>query len=323
VNTDEPGFDDLVLRALRGESLGPDERNRIEAWKAAAPENRETFEELQATWQLLDARELPQWTLADAWRLSSAVKGRSSRARRIRWGLTGAASAAAIVALLLSTRTSPQPELAPTAQAQVYSTAEEARTTRLPDGTFAHLAPNSRLEQAQTNVREVRLEGRAFFAVAHDRERPFVVHAPGGRVRVLGTRFEVEARDSVVRVVVVDGRVEVGGSGGSVQIGEGERTDVERDGVPSRPRRVDNVYALIGWMRNALVFQSTPLTSVAREIEQRYDTDVEIRDPALRDRVVTAAFADQSLDEVVAVVCSVVNARCTVDRTANRVVIGS
>lgn len=321
---EDPEFDDVVLRVLRGDELNAKEREQFDAWVAASPANRDAVTELRETWDLLGAREMIAWTAPDAAELHAAVNRRSSHVRWIRLGLAGGAVAAAIAALLLLPMKRPSEPPLP-AVANVYTTnANQMRTVRLADGTLARLAQNSRLEEMQSaGERQVRLVGRAFFAVAHNPAQPFRIHAPGGNVTVLGTRFEVVAQDSVVSVVVVDGRVEVGGSRGSVQLREGQRAAVVRDGMPSRPERVDDVYAALDWMRNALVFQSTPLASVAREVEGRYGVEVVIRDPALRDRVVTAAFSDQSLDEVVAVVCSVVSVRCTIDEGANRVVIGS
>ena len=320
MKNEDPDFDDLILRVLRGDELSADERARLDTW-LAAPENRDALTEMQETWELLGARARAVWSSGDAVKLTAAVERRSSRARWIRLGLAGGTVAAAIAALLISK----QPRSVDNAPvAEVYMTVSDVRTVRLADGTLAHLGPNSRLEEMHSDAgRQVRLVGRAFFAVAHDPDRPFRIHAPGGNVTVLGTRFEVVAQDSAVSVVVVDGRVKVGGRRASVELREGQRAVVVRDAAPSRPERVADVYALLGWMQNALMFQSTPLTSVAREIQGRFGVDVVIRDPALRERVVTAAFLDQSLDEVVAVVCTVVNARCSVDENTNRVVIGS
>lgn len=69
----------------------------------------------------------------------------------------------------------------------------------LDDGTLVHLNYNTRLvypEKFGRGDRNVILDGEAYFMVAKDRSRPFVVHVPDGEIRVYGTEFNVNTRDS-------------------------------------------------------------------------------------------------------------------------------
>ncbi len=81
----------------------------------------------------------------------------------------------------------------------------------LDDGTVVHLNYNSRLIYPEKfgDRRDVILEGEAYFMVAKDRSRPFVVHTPQGDVKVYGTEFNVDTRkdESVVSVVLVSGSI--------------------------------------------------------------------------------------------------------------------
>jgi transmembrane sensor len=102
--------------------------------------------------------------------------------------------------------------------------------------------------------REVTLQGRAFFAVARDETRPFVVRAGQDQVRVLGTRFEVaqEQAGEGLRVVVVEGRVEVTTAAGSVEVPAGS---VGRTGGAGGPTSevVDDPRALLDWPEGIMV----------------------------------------------------------------------
>ncbi|MDZ7690866.1 MAG: FecR domain-containing protein [Balneolaceae bacterium] len=100
--------------------------------------------------------------------------------------------------------------------------------------------------------RELHLEGEAFFQVAHNKERPFVVHANGVEVNVLGTEFNVNSyrENEAVEVVVREGKVavnvqpldnqvtgqqeSVGEAGNGVILTRGQRTTVAPGGLPAR-----------------------------------------------------------------------------------------
>ena len=64
-------------------------------------------------------------------------------------------------------------------------------------------------------------------------------------------------------------------------------------------------------MRGVLVLQATQLAQVAREVSQRYDVRVQLADPALAERTVTAWFTEEEVEEVLTVICRVVDAHCT------------
>ena len=72
-------------------------------------------------------------------------------------------------------------------------------------------------------------------------------------------------------------------------------------------------------MRGFLALQDTPLATAMREIGERYGTEVEIADPALLDRTLTMWFSSKSLEEVMTVVCGVIDARCSIGEGVVRI----
>ena len=140
----------------------------------------------------------------------------------------------------------------------------ETVTVTLQDGSYVRLDGGARLEEWGTEgTRTVTLEGRAFFAVAREEDRPFTVRTGAGEVRVLGTRFEVgpEGEDGV-RIVVVEGRVGVTNALGSVEVPAGSMAWM-REAAPPVAQVAEDVWALLDWPGGILVFQSTPLARVA------------------------------------------------------------
>ena len=91
----------------------------------------------------------------------------------------------------------------------------------LDDGTLVHLNYNSRLiypEKFGRGDRNVILKGEAYFMVAKDRSRQFIVHVPDGKIRVYGTEFNVNTENNGTSVVLVKGSLSVTPSGGKEQL---------------------------------------------------------------------------------------------------------
>src|SRR5690606_13082160 len=153
----------------------------------------------------------------------------------------------------------------------------------------------------------------AFFAVVPDSAQPFEVILPAGAVRVLGTRFEVRATDDSSQVTVVEGRVEVNGERAAGELGAGESTVLERGGDPAEPTAA-GLDSVAPWMGRTLMFQETPLTTAASEIEAMYGVRVRVA-PALAERTVTALFTDESIERLVPTLCRAVQANCTLSDT--------
>lgn len=206
------------------------------------------------------------------------------------------------------------------AAADVETSAGERTTVTLADGSIVHVAPESRLRIPGGPERAVELNGRAFFAVAADEERPFTVRTHGGEARVLGTRFDLRTHDDEFELVVVEGRVGVSAPRGEAEVGRSQATRWRPD-VPPTVEFVEDVHAYLDWMGRTLVFQTTPLEEVIRELERRYGKTIRLADASLADVKVTAWFSGQEFDEVLLSICQVVAAQCGI--TSNGAVVGA
>jgi len=159
--------------------------------------------------------------------------------------------------------------------------------------------------------REVTLEGRAFFAVEHMARHPLRVHTRVGEARVIGTRFELVTNADRLDLRVVDGTVALSTQRDHIDVAAGEESGV-RNGAVTRPTRVAAPTTVATWVGTFLAFQATPLGEAAREIERVYSTPVTISDSALSRETITASFTDRPVQDVVNVICSVLNAHCRV-----------
>ena len=235
-----------------------------------------------------------------------------------RFGLFGgwATAAAAVVAALAIYASSGPAGPAGTGAlaAQEFITAPgETALVRLGDGSVIRLGPASRLSTpAGEFARTVVLEGAAFFSIAHDEAQPFRVTTTAGTARVLGTRFLLATEPDALRIVVVEGRVALGAADLEVQVGAGQTTSLIQ-GRPGPVLDAPEIEVEAGWLDDFLIFQDTPLALAMQEVERRYGTQVEVGDPVLLDRTLTMWFTSRSLEEVMTVVCSVIDAQCSIE----------
>ena len=148
----------------------------------------------------------------------------------------------------------------------------------LPDGSTLTLDADSALDvRLYGGRREVRLHrGGAFFDVARDPGRPFVVLAGAARVTVLGTRFAVQAEPEGVEVSVESGQVAVEGlslahpSAAPLVLAAGAAARVDNAGS-ARPLAARAAAPVAAWRDGWLELDHVPLGQVAQRLN-RYRT---------------------------------------------------
>src|SRR3546814_2159233 len=128
----------------------------------------------------------------------------------------------------------------------------EIRRVPLADGSIAAINTASTIEvKLDDAVRHVRVEqGEAWFQVAKDKQRPFVVAAGRARVRAVGTAFSVRRRAGGADILVTEGEVEVwaaGAEGHRVRLRTGSRGFVADDAAieqaSAAPSAIDRALA--------------------------------------------------------------------------------
>lgn len=310
-------MEDLIVGVLSGEASEA-ERQTVERWRDESAENESLFQQFVHAWRLAALHD-PQERIPapppveriialaeQRRRYATPLKPAPSRHRRA-WHWAAVAAAVLLAAGLGSLRMFRTPE-------SITTTGPGSiRTIALADGSIVRLGPDSELRVRGNDTRAVRLNGVAFFGVVSDSGRPFVVETPAGRAEVLGTRFEIRSSADSLRLVVVEGRVGLSAAGRNVEARAGEVSRVAGGG-PSEPKSVD-VWELLDWPEGLLIFQATPLQQALEEVGAAFDMPVVFRDSALARRSVTAWFEDEPVEEVVATICQVVGARCTVSGT--------
>lgn len=165
----------------------------------------------------------------------------------------------------------------------------EIRRVPLADGSIAAINTGSKvMVHMEARLREVTIErGEAWFQVAKNPERPFVVEAGGVRVRAVGTAFSVRRRDDKVDILVTEGVVEAWSGDDDrrkISLRAGQRATVAYalDGpisaLAAAPSAVDQALA---WRSGKIVLSGAPLSDAVADFNRYNRRQIRLVDPAL------------------------------------------
>lgn len=293
----------LVDQELRGE-LPQEERSLLEQWLGQDSANRAVYEEVRTILTIsgepfaaLDPATDQQFArLMDELNLEVIEEPTpvvDFRPRRRRW----IAVAASIVLLAVIGGIFALNYLdAPSDQtmAEIVVPVKEQRSAKLPDGTQVTLNADSRLRLAEgfnKQERRVILEGEAFFDVARDEKRPFIIESKHAETRVLGTSFNICAypEQENVRIDVASGRVEFKSmmTDETKVLVAHEAAMCMRNGQMKSMDETDVMEA--EWRQGVLKFRKTPLKDAVVRIEKHYDLEFEV-DEAVADLPLVATY---------------------------------
>jgi transmembrane sensor len=177
----------------------------------------------------------------------------------------------------------------------------------LSDGTIVYLNSGTELSYPRkfsSTKRQVVLKGEAFFEVAKAKSQ-FIVQTSEGTVSVLGTRFNIWARNLQTRVIVEEGLVRLAGNdiSGNVILTKNLMSEISQDQPPSKPRLI-NPEELLGWRSGKLIFRHTMLSEIMGEIGRYYDIDIAIENPELKTKTMTAVFDRLPLNKLLYSICA-------------------
>jgi transmembrane sensor len=261
-------------------SFSCEERAEFDAWLAADPANAAAYADIERTY-------------ARAKRVRRG-RSRAGRPQAVRPEVAahrgrGAAGAALAAAAGLALYFAVDPALL-SLRSDFSTEKGEIKTVTLDDGSDVTLDAGSAIAvRFDADRRRVALlRGEAWFAVAKDTSRPFVVEAGGGTVTALGTAFEVDVA-SGVRVAVGEHSVGVSGAGGSVVVPEGRQTTFGPQSPPADP--VNAPHSLAAWRWGSLIFEDRPLGEVLAALARYRRGFVYCLSAAVCGRPVTAVFS--------------------------------
>ena len=181
-------------------------------------------------------------------------------------------------------------------------------TTQLGDGSIVKLNSGSKLRFPKlfsASLREVYLEGEAFFEVERDTSRKFVIHSEGMLTTVLGTSFNIKAyyEDEMTQVAVATGKVLVqsAGENGGIQksvtlLANEMAVHDKRD--PDLLKAVASDKSEFSWRDDILYFDKTPVPEIIVMLERWFGKNIQLKSQALRNKTYSGVFENETLKNV-------------------------
>ncbi len=273
-------IDDEALSWVAKQSAAPlcdVDRRAFDAWYAASPRHQGAYLRAQAIWHSLDKAAIqPNLRPAEM----SSPRGRpASRRAFLAGGVAAAGVAAAAVAVsgLITSR-----------KTILKTVTGEFRKVPLADRSIANLNSGSHVEVDVTphSRRVVLVAGEAWFEVAKDPDKPFVVEAGDVRVQAIGTAFSVRRRDNGADVMVTEGVVEAwsnGGTAGRQRIAAGGEAFIARAAQAIEVSHTpDEIERKLAWRDGNIVLNNETLAEATEDFNRYNARKIIIADPALR-----------------------------------------
>jgi len=181
----------------------------------------------------------------------------------------------------------------------------ESETIQLPDGSEVILNANSSFKTKKNwkeeAIREVWLEGEAYFNVTHSPakgKRRFVVYTKDIDVEVLGTSFNVNARNQKTTVVLESGNIQLTTPTINKEIVDvipGERVILQSKKLD---KAVVNTNVYTAWRNKKLVFDNTPFSYLIEVLENNYGFEVDVQNQKIKNKQLTGTAPLQENPEI-------------------------
>lgn len=297
---------------LDGDNVSDEDRRAFAAWRDQSPENAEAYQRASAAMQVFDAA--PDDQNLDAMR-RAALRYQPERSF---FGSKAIAAGIAVLAIGLTAliaifggpnlfKPAPVASLYEKGAADYVTRRGEKLDVTLPDGSAVTLNTDTDLDVVfDGRHRKVEiLRGQAFFNVAKDPLRPFIVVAGEKQIVAVGTAFDVRLDRQRVEVLLVEGRVvveDVTPADSALPVVQPAKASIQLDAgqaLVATDKEVIRTAAqdaerLLKWRDGLIEFDNTTLAEAVAEFNRYSTLRVEIEDPALMELPISGVFRTNS-----------------------------
>lgn len=314
-------YEELMIEVLAGEA-GEEDQRQLREWLNRSEANRQEFAQFRTIFGRVDeAAASRRFDANKAWQKLDARINEMGNADNIRKlpdsGMAQAFQSgtwflrvAAMIVLVIGMGILAYEVQRNFSHPQQLATNSETVHDTLQDGTAIALNAHSTLQYPRrfaANSREVHLKGEAFFKVEHNKSRPFIIHANGLNVKVVGTQFDVKAfpGQQTVDVTVQEGTVwlmpEANVDSSYLVLKAGQKGEYNRETGRLRLLPTMDVNDLF-WKTKTLVFNKTRLAEVVNTLNKSYHVDVHLQNDKLGQCRLSTSFKDEPFDQVLKVI---------------------
>jgi ferric-dicitrate binding protein FerR (iron transport regulator) len=304
-------IEELIPSWFEG-TLSPEEREKVEQWKAASEENRQIFADSLRAWEGME--QLRRMKKYNPQKSIQQVHSKIEKQKRIRvLDIFQKVAAILILPLIVATLWLALGKPQKTSESFVaWHTLEIPAGMRsefyLPDSTKVYLNSKTSLSyplEFSNSFREVKLTGEAYFEVAENKELPFIVNTGRINIEVTGTEFIATRypHEKLTEIVLVKG---------GINLFQGDYPTTKKDIIQLNPGEkalcldsdsrlaIDkvNTEKYSAWKNGVLLFRDDPMPEVVRRLNRWFNVDIQLEGPELKGWAYTATFEDESLEQV-------------------------
>lgn len=286
--------------------LSPTQEQRFQSWLNSSANHREIYCSVEKVWMVAGmGKDDPILETTSPQLAKSSVEDRNDQDAEADLVDRGSgrsffkkaliSCAVIVLAVAPATKLIYNFRAAPAEEALQYFKTETGQraTITLPDGTVVKLDSKTEISfQRLPNERQVKLAfGRAYFEVAKDPSKPFVVEAEGQTIRAIGTAFEVKIEADTVGVVLAEGKVRVEETG---------KPNLGTDMTPGRQLTINpnrkwvltnvDVEKETGWIDGRLIFLHDPLSQAIVEVNRYSARKLTFKDEPIPDKLIVGSF---------------------------------
>lgn len=309
-------MDTLLIKYLLEEATD-EEQNLVEHWLAESESNQQYFAQINAIWE--NSKMVAFHSTIDendAWKRfeervkkQEAEKGKakivSIQNPRNAFSFKKIAVAASVL-MAVSILTY---FLVFKIDSGVFTTGNSVLVKKLPDQTIVTLNKNSSIALGKSfnkTNRELSLEGEAFFNVTPDSQKPFIIKSRNVEVVVVGTSFNVKNIEAGTEIIVESGIVEVRYEGSKIRLLPQQKILVKPGDKKLIANR--NEGELYNYYRTqSFICTHTPLPDLVEVLNNAYDVNIKIANPAAYQMRITTRFEKQNINTILNVVATTLN----------------
>jgi len=294
------------VKHLLGEA-SPEEEQAVIEWMKESETHQEYYNQFKKIWDQSKALASGSSVdVNDAWvRFQNRIAGQHDPAKiikpRFSW-LRIAASVILVAGLGITLFMLFNKNAA--AEEMISQTGQNVLVDTLPDGSVITLNKRSTVtypSKFKGNTRAIALKGEAFFNVAPDKKKPFIISVNDVQVTVVGTSFNIKNENGNTEVVVETGIVRVTRSGKTVELNAGEKIVMSaNDSSATKEKVSDKLYNY--YRSKEFVCDDTPLWKLVQVVNEAYNVKIIIGRKELNDKTLTTTFYNESLEQVLEVI---------------------
>ena len=263
-------------------------KQKFESWLASSSENKAAFEMIQFFWN--DYAQLSSIGKSDLDQARSHAKKTQAINSRRKTSL--------VLVLLIIGVIVTNPDVGFRLASHHYLTAKgQISRLDLSDGSFIQMNTDSDIRVFDfLGTKKVWFErGEAWFDIHHDPESHFVVLTQQGKIKDIGTRFNVKADNIRTTVSVEEGEVVLESNQSQyVNVLEGQQAILDINGRLTRDAHAD-LTRILAWRSGILIFQNQTLSDVLEEISRYHQVEFTIQDSVLKHKRISGRFSTTNL----------------------------